>query len=198
MPHIEAHINEGAIQFLTRWLPSSAFDAIERAVGILVIDMERYIKERTYPDSGLHRRTGNLFRSIRAQRVKREGRSVIGRVLAGQRLAYARIQEFGGTITPVSAQYLTIPIGDALTNAGVARFDAHGAEDAGYKTFVANHIIFGKKPGQKKAVPLFLLRKQVEIPERRYMRNAMDAFQERIVRDIAQAVRVEVRKIHRS
>src|SRR3990167_6310333 len=35
---------------------------------------------------------------------------------------YARIQEHGGTIVPRSGKFLAIPVGPALTGAGVSRF----------------------------------------------------------------------------
>lgn len=212
MAKIEVKVNERAVVFLTRFLPTGAFAEIAKVVQTITLQMEKYIKETTYPESGLHVRTGNLRRSIRAQKVIHEGRSVIGRVLAGQRLAYARIQEYGGAIVPVRAQALTIPLDAAKTPAGVARFDARGAQDAGYRTFIRNQIIYGvkrssgkssvTKHGQirfrvkySKPIPLFKLVKRVEIPERRYMRNAMDHFRPIIISSIANAVKAEIRQI---
>jgi len=189
-------VNDAAINFLGSRLETLAFDEIARTLTILLFDLERHIKEVTYPRSGLHIRSGDLQRSIRAQPVERTARSVVGRVIAGQGLAYARIQEYGGTITAKNTEFLAIPLDAAKTDAGVARFAPRQAEGEGYKTFVAKSIIFGRRPGED-AVPLFLLRRSVKIPARPYMRPAMKDFQPRILRDIARAVNLVASRIPR-
>ena len=80
---------------------------------------------------------------------------------------YAAAQkQFGGVIrAPGSgpgsrhAKALTIPLGEARRNA----WDAADAEDAGYRLFREGDTLFGRRGKTKraKAVPLFLLRRQV-------------------------------------
>ncbi len=71
----------------------------------------------------LHRRTGTLARSVVGQAEVFNGVPArrVG-ILRGPALAYAGIQEFGGTIKPVNAKALSIPMEPALTPAGVDRF----------------------------------------------------------------------------
>lgn len=45
-----------------------------------------------------------------------------GRARSGQDVVYARIIEEGGTVVPKNGKFLAIPVGPALTSAGVARF----------------------------------------------------------------------------
>jgi len=40
----------------------------------------------------------------------------------GAQVRYAAIHEYGGTIRPKKGKFLTIPVGPAMTNAGVSRF----------------------------------------------------------------------------
>jgi phage gpG-like protein len=184
---VKVEVNEQTAQFVSKLLAPATMDAIEVAIFRLIHELELYIKEHSYPDSGLHVRTGDLRRSIRAQPVERTVAGVRGKVIAGQDLPYAQIQEYGGTIVPVKAQYLAIPIGDTLTPAGVPRFGPREAEAAGYKTFIAKNIIFGTKPGEA-ATPLFVLKKSVDIPARPFMRPAFDHFKPKIIQDISQAI----------
>jgi len=126
-----------------------------------------------YEDSGLHVRSGDLRRSMAAMAVEEDSHGIRGGMVAGQGLPYAPIHEHGGTIVPKNGTYLTIPIGEALTDAGVARFGALDAEAEGYKTFVRNNIIFGVKDGQ--LFPLFILVTSVTIPARPFVGPTLDA-----------------------
>jgi hypothetical protein len=132
-----------------------------------------------FEDSGLHVRSGDLRRSMAAMPVEEDSHGLRGGMIAGQGLPYGRIQEEGGTIVPKNGQYLTIPIGEALTSAGVARFAAPDAEAEGYKTFVRNNIIFGVKDGQ--LFPLFILVTSVTIPARPFVGPTLDANRDWIV-----------------
>jgi hypothetical protein len=123
--------------------------------------------------------------------VERTAHGLVGGMLAGQGLPYGPIQEFGGTIVPKNSQYLTIPLDAALTPSGVMRFDARGAEAAGYKTFVRGNIIFGIK--DKVLVPLFVLVTSVTIPARPFAGPALPANREYIERELNDAVKEAVR-----
>lgn len=131
----------------------------------------------------LHRRTATLARSA-FQRVEvGAGVDLVGRVgfdLAKAR--YARAVTMGATITPKQASYLTIPVGEALTRSGVARFGARefieqtraagshggGGEWHGFTGSFVNKnrtAIMGIRPGGA-VEPVFLLRKSVTLPVR--------------------------------
>ena len=79
---------------------------------------------------------------------------------------YARIQEEGGTITPRNARFLAIPVGPALTAAGVSRFrsprDVQGL-----------HYQHGTLRDQQGRV-WYLLRRSVTIRGTRFLSAAVD------------------------
>lgn len=143
-----------------------------RELGLIGEHLGTYYREH-FEDSGLHVRSGDMKRSGTAMPVEEDANSLRGGLLVGQGLPYAPMQEFGGTIVPVRAQFLTIPIGEALTPSGVARFSAPEAESAGYKTFVRGHILYGVKDGQ--LYPLFILATSVTIPARPTAGPTLDA-----------------------
>lgn len=72
----------------------------------------------------LKRRSGSLARSIIGIGGVLPGGQLGWRVgvLKGPSLAYARIQHDGGVIRPVNAKALAMPVGPAVTPAGVARY----------------------------------------------------------------------------
>lgn len=103
---------------------------------------------------------------------------------------YARVQEYGGAITPRNAKFLTIPIGSNITPGGDVRYktvkslvDAYGEErlvffrgkSGGYLAGVRDQapgVAFAtggtKKAREKKGsvTPYFVLKKKVVIPPR--------------------------------
>jgi phage gpG-like protein len=196
---------EAKLQSVTPAIKKEATKAI-RASTIL---LAAFIKTVTYPASGLHVRSGTLRRSIVPGKVEQLSKGIIGRVLVGQGIPYARIQEKGGTIKPVRAQYLAIPLDAVKTPAGVAKFGPRQAEQFGWKTFIAKHIIFGTKPGESSAAsalgkafpdissaarsasitPLFALKKSVKIPARPFLRPAVQAKSLEIRDLVEQAIR---------
>ena len=114
----------------------------------------------------MHTRTGSLVRSFR---VERHGEDIDSlRFLVGSfGLPYAAIQEFGGTIKKKGPGFLTIPVGAALTPAGVPRFTARQAlQQPGV------HFVKGKRgplivrDRKTRSEVLFVLRKQVKIKPR--------------------------------
>lgn len=117
---------------------------------------------------GVNRRTGNLARSFRSRVYDsaQRGGLVLDASPEGPGAAYANLQEKGGTIRPVKAKYLWIPIAGNLTAAGVARITPTEAITRG--GFFAKGIFFGKPiVGRNKAtapaVPLFALKKSVTV-----------------------------------
>lgn len=87
------------------------------------------LRARGNEGSGLHIRTGALARSFRS-RVQSSGR-VVRLVAFSTGIPYVNLQEFGtdglpgGVLRPKPPRrFLTIPIADNLTKAGVARFSS--------------------------------------------------------------------------
>lgn len=123
-------------------------------------------------------RTGTLARSVRTEvegtKLKNLRASLYGaRDLGGKQLVYTLTQEFGATIKAKRAYkgvpggpYLNIPIGSNLTPAGVQRLGAR-------EVFNQGGYIVGRTVMLKGEV-MFALVKQVKIPPRLGMRDAVD------------------------
>jgi len=95
----------------------------------------------------------------------------------GRRVPYADIHETGGTIRPSIRAWLTIPLSAAKTEAGVTRFTAQDVRDGHTKyksSFVRKGIIFGVQGRGRGIVPLFVLKKSVDIPASRYLSRTAD------------------------
>lgn len=153
----------------------------------------REMARSKYDEAGLQVRTGALKNSIEALPIRRTEHEIIGTVVAGQKLKYAKIHEFGGIIKPINAAFLAIPIGEAKTAAGVARFSPRQITAAGYDgSFVKGGILFGKRG--KDAVPLFVLRSSVKIPARPFMRPALAAIQVQARSQLREAVHKGIRE----
>lgn len=159
----------------------------------------------------LKRRSGNLARSIigRSLAVGKVPAMRIG-VLRGPALRYAGVQEYGTkgknpsspypTIRPKSAKALAVPIGPALTPAGVAR--KPGPEDWDNLAFVpfrGNKITVGglydvnslhRAGGNlRKAKAYYLLMTQVDIEPKWYLRDGFDAWLPELADNLADYLR---------
>lgn len=135
----------------------------------------------------LKRRTGRLAQSISSRVVLNELKAEVGSgVLTGKRVKYADIHERGGLIRPKRSRYLTIPTKIALTPAGVLKRTK--ARDFP-NTFVmkrGNLLGIWQKHGRSIRL-LFVLKKQVRIPARRYAAKTSKQI-ERRARDIMEAI----------
>jgi hypothetical protein len=159
-------------------------NVLKKAFTDGTIEIERQLKSNI---SGrfLKVRTGLLRNSIGSKVYENEGEllGIIGSgVRTGERVKYASILETGGTIFPVIAKFLTIPLSGALTPAGVSRGPARSFSN----TFISKNIIFQKQGN--KVVPLFILKKSVKIPAFRYMQRTVDEVQDKIFSIISNSV----------
>lgn len=158
--------------------------------------LQRYVADTKITSGGiLEPRTGNLRRSL-FSRYEESGDQAVTTVGADLGVAvYARIQEYGGTVTG-QAHKLTIPVGEALTDKGVARFTAPeviaNPQSFGFdSTFSAKGIIFGrigKITGQAQILPLFILKDSVTLPPREYLSSSLDENLADIEADLQAAV----------
>jgi phage gpG-like protein len=80
-------------------------------------------------------------------------------IIVGTNIKYARIHHEGGIITPTRAKYLAIPLTPAAR--------VHKPRDF-ENTYIAKGVIFMKVEGGND-IALYALKKQVTIPERKYM-----------------------------
>lgn len=159
----------------------------EKVVPVLRKELENYLKgvsklmlkthSGAWPGGTstrtLSQRSGAALKSIE-ESVKVTGNTFneIQGTIGG--IFYLKIHEYGGTITPKKAQYLTVPLPAALNNDGTPkRKSARDWE----KTFVikskaGNLLICQRQAGQ--VVPLYVLVREVKIPPRLGMRNALN------------------------
>lgn len=117
----------------------------------------------------LKRRTGKAAGSVQVVPAQAEGDIVTGSI--GSNVRYLHFQFKGGTIVPRNAKWLAIPIGNALTPAGVPRYPS--PRDAGKLIFIprtraGNAILARRKPGGG-LDPLFVLKKSVTIPPHNFL-----------------------------
>jgi hypothetical protein len=140
-------------------------NVLKKAFTAGTIAIERALKENI---SGrfLRVRSGFLRNSIGSKVFEKAGEllGIIGSgARYGNRVKHATILERGGTIVPINAGALTIPLPAALTPAGVSRGPARSFNN----TFIAKNMIFQKQGN--KIMPLFVLKQSVRIPAFRYM-----------------------------
>ena len=130
-------------------------------------------------DLGLNRRSGNLAGGWQASSIVRSNGLDLVIWVSGPGGAYAKLQEFGGTVVPKTAKFLWIPTKanqtptgqpritprEAIARGGFINYSAQGSLSA--MTFYATPF---RKSRGKRAGPhleaLFKLRKQVRIPAR--------------------------------
>ena len=120
-----------------------------------------------------------------------------GKANKGVRMTYADILEDGGTIVPLGHPYLTIPLGKALTAAGVSRFSARelraNPEGFGYTgSVVIFPYIMGIKGKKGAKEPLFRLVDSVTIPAKRYMGITAETALEEAAEQFLEAIKERV------
>ncbi len=87
------------------------FELFDRLGGAIAANI---IKTQLSGDP-LHRRTGSLARSVVGGAFMTNGvPSIRVGIFRGPALAYANIQEFGGTVRPVNAKALAMPVNDDI------------------------------------------------------------------------------------
>lgn len=155
--------------------------ASHRALVLLGGQTTRLLREGYLSGGLLNARTGRLRNSIAAD-VTQDGAGVTLTVSAGAsgQLRYAKIHETGGTITPKRGKFLAIPVGPALTGAGVARYVS--PRDVPDLVFISTRNgaagVLVKKQGRKGNERLqvwFRLVRRVKIKPKGYMRRAQRA-----------------------
>ena len=134
-------------------------------------------KTELYAKEKAPHKTGNLKRSISFK--------VIGdKVYIGTNIEYAPPHEFGATIKPVKAKYLTIPINKEIKKQtekyGSPREYINHLEKQGFKIIVSqkgnNKFLIATKTikGRKITKVLYILKKEVKIKKKKFLRDAKD------------------------
>jgi len=172
MPSVQINDN-GLTQYLGA-MPDHMFTAAKHEVRKAASNTHKQITRH----SELHRRTGQLMRSIHLT-VKGDTLDKISGAVFSEGNRYARIQETGGVIKAKNAYrgvqggpYLNIPLSANKTAAGAMRQTAKQVFQGGgsiIRSRRGNYIVMSSM-----GVPMFVLKKQVVIPARLGMQKAAD------------------------
>lgn len=122
----------------------------------------------------LSSRSGKLVESIRdSVFVKGDSLSNIVGEIGG--IFYARVHEYGATIVPKRAKYLTIPLPAALNANGTPiKQSAKDWANTFIITSKKGNLLIVKRDGRK-ITPLYVLKTSVKIPARLNLRTTFDA-----------------------
>jgi len=128
-----------------------------------------FVDKRLTGRPGLKVRTGNLRRSFHHNIRGNTLSTIVGRY--GTDVPYAAKHEEGGKITPTNKKFLTIPLEDNLTPAGVMRMDAPTVINSfPYHAFIPTknppNLLLVAGESKETAKPFFVLVKSVKIPPR--------------------------------
>lgn len=172
---INVGVNGGTLKsFLGGDAGKKIMPAVAAGMERVGAGMERHLKQEKLSGQALKVRTGTTRRAVFST-VREETSDVL--LVVGvdvSKAAGARAQDLGATIRPKTAKALTIPIGEAKTATGVARFSARelisNPKSVGYTgAFFKNNVLFGVKGG--KPVALFALRQSVALKPVGYLKS---------------------------
>lgn len=110
--------------------------------------------------------SGALINSIFSE-VQQKGPGLTNLLVGSKGVVYAAIHEFGGTIVPKRAKWLTLPLTKQARD-----MKARDFQDTFFLTSRRGNLFIARQVGDN-IETLYLLRKQVNIPERPYLRPAM-------------------------
>ena len=171
---------------------------VARDVTALGKRAERYAKEGLLSGQRLRVRSGRLRASI-ATEIE-EGADYVDlklRAGAGPRpIRYAAQREYGGTITPVRAKMLAIPLPPALTAAGVAKMAPRDLVGGFVWRTMTGRLVLGRREGRRgRPVAYFLLVRSVTQTGAYYLRDTMDLMRQAVPDVLQSAVDAELRGV---
>ncbi len=156
---------------------------VMRDVGLM---LQRSVREDKLQGQALNPRTRGLTRAIYT-RTEMDGRAteIVTRVGADlDKAPQGRVMELGGVIRPKHAKRLAIPVGRALTPAGVAKVSARtfmdnpaslGFTGAYIAKFPGSAVIMGVRgKGKRQTIePVFALKSSVTIKPHSYLGSTL-------------------------
>ena len=152
-------------------------DIVAEISTTVIRGMHDYSPGKKGPTAPLQVRTGRLQQTIQGYVRGTTFDSLEGVVSAGNaQTPYAHIQEYGGTITPKSSEYLRIPLPEILTDRGAVQgnyeiYNRGGRYEtgSGEETYLAGNAIMINLAGTP--TPIYALVKSVKIPPRLGLRK---------------------------
>ena len=171
------------LELIARTLPAQ----LRSAATAAALDAEAEAKQNA--TTRLNVRTGRLRASIRStvEQVSGDLAIVLRAGTDGGAVPYARIQEEGGTIRPKKGKYLKIPVGPALTGAGVSRLPPGRSGDFRFVPTPRGGVLVGRD-----GKVWYVLRREVRIPARPYLAPALAAAAPRLAASLDRLVRQAV------
>lgn len=162
--------------------------ALENALLAGALPIQNQVKENIYAKLNTTGLAGGMLSS--SILVKPADDNTADRVFVkiGTKLEYAAIHEFGGTIVPKKAKFLTIPLTDAARNVDGAR------SWPGKLKAVINASGQGGVLLDENGTAQFALTKSVTMPARPYMRPAFDEKKGEAVQDFVDALNAIIRQ----
>lgn len=138
----------------------------------------------------LKTRSGRLRSSIGSVVREQDGK-LAAHIGSGQRtgkpVVYANILETGGIIRPVSRQWLTIPTQYAKSTAGAGNMRAREVPNGFFQHTKEGTLIL-YQGGKTKPVPMFVLKKCVTIPAKRYLSLSLEQSQQAVFDELKNAL----------
>lgn len=158
-----------------------------RRAALLV---ENRVKLNTTKGGVLNSRTGKLRSSIGSVVREQDGK-LAAHIGSGQRtgkpVVYANILEKGGIIRPVNRQWLTIPTQYAKSRAGAGNMRAREVSNGFFQRTKEGTLIL-YQGGKTKPVPMFVLKKHVTIPAKRYLSLSLEQSQQAVFEELKNAL----------
>ncbi len=141
--------------------------ALEASAVVIQEEIRHHATGKTVgKDRGVHKTRGNLARSWQKGTTTYVGGDP--QITLGSELKYAAIHEEGGTIRPVSARFLTVPISKSADRRRASDFpEAFVLKSKTGDLFIA-------RAAGKNLELLYALKTSVDIPARRYVTNAIE------------------------
>lgn len=169
--------------------------AVRKGMAVGVKQVAQHVSSRFLTGQYLKRRTGNLARAVDGWMINND-EGVVGVQADAAVGAYKwLLGDESKTIRPRRGKYLAIPIGEALTAAGVLKSQyANGLRQITDGFFVRsnNQLLFGYKVGHRgRFRPLFVLKQEVTI----HGSGALADGVSESVGKVADAVNAELRRI---
>jgi len=161
-------------------IPNRLFPLLKSQFQYVTFGLQREMQARVSGDK-LMRRTGQLARSF----ITKIGGSSIGNLfgLVETDSKYAKIHEYGGTIRPTNARFLTIPTEFNKTSAGVMRKNARQLMSEGKSFFKESrngNLMLFTQTARNTIKPMFILKDSVTIPARLGFRETAEKWLEKL------------------